>query len=151
MSYRIRRAERNDRESLLPLFEAFYREIGVPEAADVLPETLAGVLERSDTAAFMAVSAERPIGAAALSTAFGLESGLYCELEDLYVLPGWRGLGVASALVGAAIAWAEALGCRDMEVVLTPKSRRDEALVSWYGKRQYEQTGRTILTRELIH
>lgn len=151
MSFRIRQAESNDHARILPLFEAFYREIGVPEAIEVLPETLSGVLDRSDTNAFVAETANEVIGAAALSTAFGLESGLYCELEDLFVLRDWRGHGVASALVDAAVAWAGALGCRDMDVVLTPKSRCDDALVSWYAKRQYEPTGRTILTRELIH
>ena len=65
-------------------------------------------------------------------------------------MPEWRNQGVASTLVDASVAWAERLGCRDMEVVLTPDSQADERLVSWYADRGFGGTSRTILERVLV-
>jgi aminoglycoside 6'-N-acetyltransferase I len=148
--FEVRRARRTDSGELAKLFRRFYREERFSRAAIArVPQTLAGVLRRKDTAAFVATSSGVIVGAAAMSTAYGLEVGLYGELEDIYVLLEWRQRGVASALVEACLAWARARGCHDVEIVLTPHAQGKKGLAAWYAKRGFESSGRVIWYREL--
>ncbi|MEQ8356700.1 MAG: GNAT family N-acetyltransferase [Kiloniellaceae bacterium] len=145
----VRRAEAADHAALLPLFERFYREEGFDDAVAVVAENLRQILAREDTAAFIAESGGKAVGAAAVSTSFGLEAGLYAELEDLYVDPVWRQRGVASVLVEAVLEWAKARGCRDVEIVLTPRAQAKDDLAPWYAARGFVDTGRLIYERRL--
>ncbi len=145
----VRQAESSDFDRLLPLFECFYREEGFESAVAGVAGTLRQILQRDDTAAFVALLGERAVGAAATSSAFGLEVGLYAELEDLFVDPDCRGRGVASALVEAAADWARAKGCSDIEIVLTPHGQADDKLIPWYKARGFADTGRVIYERSL--
>lgn len=145
----VRQAEAADVDLLLPLFERFYREEGFESAVSGVGGNLRQILQREDTAAFIALARERAVGAAAASSSFGLEVGLYAELEDLFVDPEYRGRGVASVLVEAAADWARAKGCSDMEVVLTPHAQADAKLASWYKARGFVDTGRVIYERGL--
>ncbi|GAB4357060.1 MAG: hypothetical protein Kow00114_08390 [Kiloniellaceae bacterium] len=145
----VRRADPADVEALLPLFERFYREEGFEDAVAGLAGNLQRLLARDDTAAFVAEAGGRAVGAAAASSAFGLEVGLYAELEDLYVDPAWRGRGVASALVEAVAAWARARGCSDLEIVMTPHAQAKDDLAPWYEARGFVSTGRVIYERML--
>jgi len=83
------------------LFERFYREEGFDDAVAVFAVNLRQILKREDTSAFVSEIGGKEVGAAALSTAFGLEAGAYAELEDLYVDPARRGHGDATSLVAA--------------------------------------------------
>jgi GNAT superfamily N-acetyltransferase len=149
-AFRVRPARRADAAALARLFRRFYREERFSRAAVMrVPRTLAGVLRRKDTAAFVAEAGGAIVGAAAMSTAYGLEAGLYGELEDLYVLPEWRNRGVASVLVEACLAWAHAQGCHDVEIVLTPHAQAKKGLAAWYAKRGFERSGRVIWSRDL--
>lgn len=149
-AFRVRPARRADAAPLAKLFRRFYREERFSRAAiNRVPETLAQVLRRRDTAAFVAEAGRRIVGAAAMSTAYGLEVGLYGEIEDIYVLPAWRRRGVASALVEACLALAQARGCHDVEIVLTPHAQAKKGLAAWYAKRGFESSGRVIWYREL--
>jgi aminoglycoside 6'-N-acetyltransferase I len=151
----VRQAGPADFDALLPLFERFYREEGFDDAVGVVAANLRQILAREDTAAFIAFGGGgafdggAAVGAAAMSSAFGLEAGLYAELEDIYVDPDWRGRGVASALMAAGLAWARARGCRDVEIVLTPHAQAKDDLAPWYEARGFENTGRVIYERRL--
>ena len=145
----VRQAEPADSDRLLPLFERFYREEGFESAVAGVAVNLRHILQRDDTAAFIALIDDRAVGAAATSSGFGLEVGLYAELEDLFVDPACRGQGIASALVEAAVSWARAKGCSDVEIVLTPHGQADEKLIPWYKARGFADTGRVIYERGL--
>lgn len=145
----LRQAGLGDHGLALPLFEAFYREEGFEDAVAGVVENLHSVLARDDTAVFLAFAGTTAVGAAACSTSFGLEVGLYAELEDLYVLPAWRSKGVASKLVEAACDWARAKGCSDIEIVLTPHAQGKATLKTWYRARGFQDTGRVIYERQL--
>lgn len=148
-AFAVRQAGAGDFDALLPLFERFYREEGFADALGGVAANLRQILVRQDTAAFVAEADGTAVGAAAMSTAFGLEAGLYAELEDLYVDPAWRGRGVASALVKAGAAWARGRGCRDVEIVLTPHAQAKDGLAPWYEARGFRSTGRVIYERRL--
>jgi GNAT superfamily N-acetyltransferase len=145
----VRLAGPADFDDLLVLFERFYREEGFEAAVGGLAKNLRQLLSRDDTAAFVARVDGTAVGAAAMSSAFGLEVGLYAELEDLFVDPAWRGQGVASALVEAAAGWAKARGCDDLEIVLTPHAQAKDDLAPWYKARGFVDTGRIIYERAL--
>lgn len=147
--YTVRRAQLDDHGAMAPLFERFYREEGFDSAVGRLSANLRDVLRRPDTAAFVAETPARAIGVAAMSTSFGLEVGLYAELEDIYVVPDWRSRGVASALVEAGVTWARARGCHDVEIVLTPHAQGRAGLAEWYAGRGFRDTGRRIWEREI--
>ena len=149
-AFHVRRARRTEAGALTKLFRRFYREERFSRAAIArAPETVTGVLRRRDTAAFVAKAGGAIIGAAAMSTAYGLEAGLYGEIEDIYVLSDWRRCGVASALVEACLTWARARGCHDVEIVLTPHAQVKKDLAAWYAKRGFKCSGRVIWHREL--
>lgn len=142
----VREAIRADLSALEMLFTRFYQEEGFDaDAVAAVSQTLPPILERTDTACFVALIEGQPVGAAAVSTSYGLEVGLYAELEDLYVLPTARNRGAAAALVDAVKAWCVAHGCHDLEVVLTPQAQANETLVRWYAKRGFATTKRVIL------
>ena len=145
----VRRAAADDLAAVQALFEAFYREEGLTDAVAALAQTLPGVLARQDTACFVAEAGGEIVGAAALSTSYGLEVGLYAELEDLYVTPAWRGRGVASALTDSVLEEARGRGCADVQVVLTTHAQANTGLVDWYALRGFTATGRVILEHEL--
>lgn len=52
-----------------------------------------------------------------------------CLIEDLYVVPAWRGKGVGTALVARAIAEAERRGCAEVSV---STGRDNRAALSLY-------------------
>jgi GNAT superfamily N-acetyltransferase len=145
----VRAARDDDLAAVQALFEAFYREEGLADAVDAIARTLPEVLSRADTACFVAEADGQIIGAGAMSTNYGLEVGLYAELEDLYVTPAWRGRGVASSLIDAILKEARARGCADVQVVLTAQAQANTNLVKWYARRGFSATGRTLLEHPL--
>ena len=147
--FTVRLAGPADHATMTPLFERFYREEGFARAVEGVAANLARILERADTAAFVAEAGDEVVGVAALSSAFGLEAGLYCELEDLFVEPAWRGRGVGAALVEAAADWGRDRGCRDIEIVVIPEAQAEGRLMPWYASIGFADTGRRIMERPL--
>ncbi len=146
----VREATRHDYDALRTLFERFYKEEGFSdEAIERIEHSLRDVISREDTAAFVALIGEEVVGGAAMSTTYGLETGLYGALQDVYVEPEARRRGAGAALVDACVAWAERMGCVDVEIVLTPKAREDQGLLDWFAKHGFSDTGRVIWGRDL--
>jgi len=65
-----------------------------------------------------------------VSTALG---GPVATLEDLVVLPEWRGQGVGSALIGAALTVARARGCLRVSLLTDDDNHRAQALYARHG------------------
>lgn len=149
MSVSVRRAGVDDFDAMCPLFEAFYREEGFPDAVAGVAGNLRQILARPDTTAFLAEDGGTVVGVAAMSTSFGLEVGLYAEIEDIYVVADRRGQGIAQQLIEAACSCARDAGCHDVEVVVTPHGREVGGLIPFYEKLGFENTDRLILERAL--
>lgn len=147
-NFTVRQALQGDLPALQLLFERFYTEEGFADSIERISVNLPQLMRRDDTVVFVAEDADGVvIGAAAMSTAFGLEVGSYAEIEDMYVLPKCRRRGVAGAMVEQCVAWAAERGCADVEIVVTPESPHRTDLIDWYAKRGFRNTGRVILER----
>ncbi|HEY9382090.1 MAG TPA: GNAT family N-acetyltransferase [Gemmatimonadales bacterium] len=107
----IRRAEPGDLPQLVPLFDAyrqFYRQPSDPGRAE---RFLRERLERGESVIFLALDDGESAGFVQLYASFW--SVAACRswiLNDLYVVPRFRGGGVGRALLERARAHAEATG-----------------------------------------
>ena len=88
-------------------------------------------------------------GVATASLLFTIEMGDIVELADLYVVPSFRGHGVAHCLMKTAAQWALSHDARAVEVVVTPRAEKRHSLNRFYAKHGFENTSRVILVRDL--
>lgn len=145
----LRRARMDDVGAALPLIERFFAEEGFYAAPGQMRRQLLGLLDGDDCAVFLAWLGEEAVGVATVTTSNGIELGLSAEMEDLYVLPTARGLGVGAALVETVKSWCRSRGCSLVSVIVTPEGQAAHDLVSYYRRRGFVETGRTILFTHL--
>jgi GNAT superfamily N-acetyltransferase len=91
----------------------------------------------------LAVDGENAQGVITVSTVLYVEWGRLGEIGDLYVLPEYRGRGLARRLVERAKTWCRAQGCTAVSVTITPAGERRHRLSQFYARVGFEQTGRT--------
>ncbi|HEX2015119.1 MAG TPA: GNAT family N-acetyltransferase, partial [Solirubrobacteraceae bacterium] len=117
---RVWRAELDEAETVARLLVGFRDHLDQSWPSD--NAILAGVerlMEGLDAEYLLACPDEDspPTGVCQLRFRFGIwKAAPDCWLEDLYVVPGSRRRGVASALVGAAVERARERGCRRIEL-----------------------------------
>ncbi len=142
----LRRADDTDAEAVALLINRFFAEDGFSTTAEEVEARVPAFLTTPGNAAFLAFDGDEVVGVSTVTSKFSLESGKLGEIEDLYVLPSYRGRGVATALLGQAMLWARQEGFEALEVVVTPKdySRKDR-LVRWYARLGFVDTGRLVL------
>jgi aminoglycoside 6'-N-acetyltransferase I len=141
----LRQATVADLERALPLVERFFAEEGFVASPEQMRDQLAGLLAGDDSAVFLAWLDDEAVGIATVTTTSGIELGLSAELEDLYVLPQARGLGVGAVLIKAVKGWCRARGCSLVAVVVTPEGQATHDLIGYYRRRGFQETGRTLL------
>jgi GNAT superfamily N-acetyltransferase len=54
-------------------------------------------------------------------------------VSDVYVEPGFRGIGLGAALMDELLAWAEAHGCRGIDALALPGMRHSKNFFERYG------------------
>jgi aminoglycoside 6'-N-acetyltransferase I len=133
----------------LPLLQRFFAEEGFATPADRIRLEVGELLQEPESAVFLAWQGTRAIGVATVTTSRGIEFGFNAEMEDLYVLPKMRGVGVGSALIRAVESWCSARGCTTIEVVVTPEGQETHDLIGYYCNRGFQESGRVILLRPL--
>lgn len=145
----VRLATAADAVILTALADAFYREEGFATSAEQLAANLQVLLAMPDSQAHLAVAvaADQVVGFAVTQASFGLEDGLFAELEELYLVPEARGMGLGDELVSASAAWAASVGCHHLEVVLAPNGNDLTGLRRWYAARGFVDQGRQLITR----
>ncbi|MER6580403.1 GNAT family N-acetyltransferase [Nonomuraea sp. NPDC001023] len=145
----IRAAVPDDLPALHDLAVAFYAEDGFTTPAQTLKANLARLIAEPGVRVAVSESAGRLVAFGITTTTFGLEQGLYAELEDLFVAPEARRRGEAEQLIEDSRRWAAARGCTALEVVIAPNGADVSHLFAYYGKRGFRDEGRRILSHPL--
>ncbi len=145
----LRQATTADAAVALPLIERFFAEEGFHAPPGQVRRQLLGLLGEDECAVFLAWQGEEAVGVATVTTTSGIELGLSAEMEDLYVLPTARGLGVGAALIEAVKGWCRARGCSLVSVIVTPEGQAAHDLLAYYRHRGFVETGRTVLFARL--
>ena len=145
----LRRATTADAGVAQPLIERFFAEEGFHAPPGGVRRQLLGLLSDDECAVFLAWQGDEAVGVATVTTTSGIELGLSAEMEDLYVVPAARGLGVGAALVEMVKDWCRSRGCSLVSVVVTPEGQAAHDLVGYYRRRGFVETGRTILFAHL--
>jgi len=129
----IRPAEERDRGPLTLLFAAVAEErdgIAAEPPIDVAKRAASWDMDHT----LVAVAADEVVG-----VIFVLESSFGFGEIGMMVAAGWRGRGVGSALVAAAIDWARA---RDLHKLTLGVFPQNEAAIALYRKFGFVEEGR---------
>lgn len=144
----IRRAEIADVPALLPLVEEYWRF-----------ESISGFEPAQVTIQLEYVLSEPRLGTGWISTmdgvavgyllavyVFSLEHlGITAEIDELFVLPTQRGLGIGAKLLNTAEVEFRKLGCTNVALQL---SRRNNSARSFYHRHEYvERSGYELLDK----
>ena len=117
------------------LLSEYYAEIGVVQRDT--PEAVHDLLERSDSALWIAYAGETPAGCVALRPLDGLP--LSAECKRLYVRVEYRRQGIAEALMDALENFARAAGLR---WIYLDSMEHLRAAIALYERRGYEHCER---------
>src|SRR4051812_48919476 len=144
----VRPAETTDVERLVELLLAQFHEHEIPTPAAAVSASVAAML-RDPAAGFILVAAVDGAleGVAYVSFARPLEhAGEVAWLEELYVTPARRNLGIGKQLVAEVTARAEARGCVSVELEVEAEHGRAAHL---YEREGFAPMRRTHWVRPL--
>jgi len=139
---RIHLAAPSDAERLTALLVAQLREHEIPTAAEAVAASVAATLGDAERGFILAATVDGEIeGVAYVSFARPLEhAGEVAWLEELYVTPSVRGLGLGRQLVAEVTARAEARGCGSLELEVEADHARAAHLYEREGFRPIRRT-----------
>lgn len=142
----IRQATSQNIAEILPLFTQFFEEDSFDIAFEDLPTAIAAMLTDSGSAIFVAWHGADAIAVATVTTTSqGLEFDRYAELEDLYVVPEARKIGIGGALIEQVKQWCQQIGCTVLAIVVTSEAQATRNLVAYYQKHGFHPSHRTAL------
>jgi GNAT superfamily N-acetyltransferase len=151
MNVHVRHATLEDCAVALELLRRFFQEEGFTTSPERMEAPLRELITDARSAVLLAWEGAAAVGVATVTSSVGIEQGgRYAELEDLYVLPDWRGKGLAGQLIEEAKQWCRQQGFPLLEVVVTAESQEAHDLLGFYRARGFTPTGRTILQAELL-
>jgi GNAT superfamily N-acetyltransferase len=138
----------SDVPAVADLLAAQLREHEIPVAPARIVSALRGVLAHAEQGfVLVASSDDRPVGVAYVSFARPLEhDGEVAWLEELYVSPDHRDLGVGTRLLREVAARADARGCVSVELEV---KRGHERVVGLYGREGFRDLDRKHLAKPL--
>ena len=131
------------------LFSAQLKEHGITTPADDLRSVAQSVVADPRYGFIVLASTVEagPVGIAYASCLLSLEhGGISGWLEELYVLPEWRGRGIGSRLVAEVITRAKELGWRAIDLEVDAGHQR---AISLYLRHQFQLHSRTRLFRTI--
>ncbi len=130
----------------LPLVEAQYREHRIRIARNRLRSALAGLL-RGRGVLLVARSGASAAGVAVVSWTWTVErGGKTAWLDELYVVPAFRGSGIGRRLLVRALAEARRAGCASIELEVVRGHGRAARL---YRRERFSPLFRTRYSRAL--
>lgn len=130
-----------DTPALCDLLARQLQEHDLPSGPDRVGPAVAGIMADGQRGFLLVARAEGAVvGVAYVALIWSLEHGGQASwLEELYVLPAWRGRGVGADLLRAALAEARRRGCLMMDLEVTADHAR--------AARLYEREGFAALDR----
>jgi ribosomal protein S18 acetylase RimI-like enzyme len=137
----IRSAEPADAAALARLLRSQLDDHGIELADERLAAAVAGPLADPSLGFFrLAVRGGEAVGMAYVSLQWSLEhGGRAAWLEELWVDPPHRGLGVGEALLEAALAGARETGASAVDLEVESGHERVETLYLRHGFRRHER------------
>jgi GNAT superfamily N-acetyltransferase len=136
-------------DAIVALFEAQLREHEIATPREELRSVIQTVIAEPRYGFMLAARApdSRPIGVAYASSLLSLEhGGVSGWLEELYVLPPWRGQGIGSRLVEEVVGHARELGWRGIDLEVEASHQR---AISLYARHQFQPHSRSRFYRVL--
>jgi GNAT superfamily N-acetyltransferase len=135
--------------SAILLLQRFFREEGFDTPDELIAANTRRMLGLDVCAILQAEEAGEVIGVATVSMDFGIEFGWSAEMGDLYIVPEWRGRGVARLIVAAAEDYLRARGAAGYQVTVTPFGEKSHGLRDFYRALGFAEEGRELLYRRL--
>jgi GNAT superfamily N-acetyltransferase len=134
-------AQRHHRK-ILQLIDAQLEEHAIDVNAKELSEAIGDILNDSSRGIFLlAGNSHHTIGVAYLSFIFSLEHPGKCAwLEELYVIPEFRGQGIGGLLIDAALRTARQYNCSAIDLEVEKNHARVENL---YRRKGFSPLSRT--------
>jgi GNAT superfamily N-acetyltransferase len=136
-------------DAVVSLFADQLREHAITISSDDLRRVVQQVIADQQYGFMLAASAPegRPIGVAYASSLLSLEhGGVSGWLEELYVLPEWRGRGIGSRLLAEVITHARKLGWRALDLEVDASHQR---AISLYLRHEFQPHSRNRFYRIL--
>jgi GNAT superfamily N-acetyltransferase len=134
----------SDPSEAAALLIAFFAEEHFDTPPETIRRNLAEMLELDICRVYLARADGEAVGIATASLDYGIEFGWSCEVGDLYVLPRWRGRGIARALLDRCIAWSRERGATSLRVTVTPHGAHAN-LIPFYRRLGFSDDGRRLM------
>jgi len=146
--FSVRHAAPEDVENAVALLRAQLLEHAIDTAEASLRDLVRVVAAEAQYGfIFLAVANEEAVGIAYAAAHLSAEhGGMSGWLEELYVVPLWRGRGVGSALLTHVIARAQQLRWKALELEVVEGHERTVPL---YERHDFRRTARARFTRAL--
>ena len=146
--FTIRQLEAGQIAAVAALLEMQLAEHDVRRSRDELVSGLTTLLAEPEQGFVLsALSDGQPVGVAYVARILSLEHGGWSGwLDELYVLPRWRGQGVGSALLAAAVTGATERGWAALDLEVDSNHRR---VIPLYARNRFLPVHRTRFVRRL--
>lgn len=142
----MRAATRGDAAKLCAMIAAFNAEDGHPLRADVSSALCALIADPALGAAFVIEQGASIAGYAILCHGFSLEyGGRDTILDEIYLLPEFRGRGIGAAVLRDLYRWASAEGLRAIHLEVMA----DNPAMRLYHRQGFVDRGSRFMSRRL--
>jgi GNAT superfamily N-acetyltransferase len=133
---------------LTELFELQMREHGVKSSRDILRAALIVLRTQPEQGFVLSATCDHSmVGVAYAARILSLEHGGWSGwLEELFILPQWRGRGAGSQLLAAVIAGAAERGWAALDLEVDANHQR---VIPLYTRHLFEPVNRTRFVRRL--
>ena len=131
------------------MLTAFFADEGFKTSPTVIERNVGEMANLDACGLFQAEADGRAVGVATASLEFGIEHGWSAEMGDLYVVPAWRGQGVAGRLIEALEAFLRSKSVGGYQVTVTGQAEERHAVTGFYRKLGFEDEGRRLLYKNL--
>jgi len=148
MSTRFRAALPQDTERIVVLMQRYYAEDGYPFDAHAARDAVEGLLARPDFGQLWCVQAgSETVGYFVLTLGYSLEyRGVDAFLDELYLLPAYRGQGIGTRAVACVQDSARALGVRALHLEV---EKDKTPAIGLYRRWGFEEHNRFLMTKRL--